>query len=397
MAFLGWIRKLVVTLLLVLFLAGSAEFGLRMSTVIHQQSLISSPTENDLVTPCWQAQYQLKPLSLHQSTNPDTLQPVIIRTNEWGVRGGNYSVPKPAGVFRILNLGDESTLAASVSDEETFSHQLQLAMQPMMKDQLEVINAGVPGYCPLLGYLKLKHTLMALQPDLVIYHFDMTDIADDYRARRQLILENGVAQVCPHPNLVNSTQPQQKFCQQLMLIQRGSELWAEKAGTTDLMSDRMDISSPLGRLSWTLDHPPDWSHYIDHALEPLALMKELVENSQAMFVVSTMPKPWQVSAAASNGGNIRASYGLNQNQLYASNVPFQTVQQYCSDHSLRYCSLTPYLRQAEHSENLFMQNAAEFSPNGHLFYARLLARSLYQQYTQPAPKANSSSPPTSAP
>ncbi|MAT14185.1 MAG: hypothetical protein CMJ46_02835 [Planctomyces sp.] len=397
MAFLGWIRKLCVTALLILFLAGSAEIGLRFATALNEQSVLESPTENSLIAPCWQASYQLKPLAIQQGENPDTHTHVTIRTNEWGVRGEAVAVPKPAGVFRILNLGDESTLAAAVTEEETFSRQLQAAMQPMMKDRLEVINAGVPGYCPLLAYLKLRHTLITLDPDLVIYHFDMTDVADDYRARRQLIMENGIAQVCPHPDLVSATQPQQKFCQQLMLFQRGTELWAQNAGTADTRSDQLDIGSPLGKLSWTLDHPPDWSMYIANALEPLKLMDDLVQRSQGLFVVSILPKPWQVAADASNGGHVREQYGMKMNQLYRNDHPFQLVHQFCGQNGIRSFSATPVLRQHQNPGTLFLQNAAEFSPKGHSLYAQLLARNIYQQYQQPAPTASPSVSPTPSP
>ncbi|QDU80326.1 hypothetical protein Pla110_20530 [Polystyrenella longa] len=382
MACIGWIRKLFITTLLVIFLAGSAEVALRFDSAINEDDLLGSPTENALVTPCWQAQYQLKPLSVHHSTNPDTHADVTVRTNEWGGRGGTYAVPKPAGVFRILNLGDESTLAAAVDEQDTFSRQLQATMQPLMSDQLEVINAGVPGYCPLLAYLKLKHTLMTLEPDLVIYHFDMSDIADDYRARRQLIMEKGVAQVCPHPDLANKTQPQQRFTQQLMLIQRGTELWADNASSTDTMSDRQDISSPAGKLSWTLDHPPNWSLYIEHALRPLNAIQDLVENSKSLFIVSTLPKPWQVSADACNGRNIRSNLGFKQNQLYGNEYPFQIVQQYCQQHGIRHYSPIVTLKQQQNAGTLFLQNAAEFSPRGHAVYARILAQNIYQQYQQ---------------
>ncbi|MCA9042276.1 MAG: SGNH/GDSL hydrolase family protein [Planctomycetaceae bacterium] len=380
--------------LLVLFLAGSAEIGLRLACVLEEPTALDSRTGNSLITPCWQAQYQLRPLSLHHSHNPDTLTEVALRTNEWGTRGGNYTVPKPKGVFRILNIGDETTLSAAVTEEETFSQQLQMTMQPLMKDQLEVINAGVPGYCPLLAYLKLKHTLMVLEPDLVIYHFNMNDIADDYRARRQLIVENGVAKVCPHPDLVNSTQPQQKLTQQLMLIQRGSELWATSANDTGTMSDRLDIGSSQGHLSWILDTPPDWSMYINHALEPLSQMRDLVENSKGLFLVSVLPQPWQVSADACNGKNIRANLGLKPQHFYANDFPFLRVKEYCMQHGLRVSLPVSTFRQQQNAGTLFLQNAAELSPRGHSLYSNWLAQNIYQQYQSPQPNnSNSTSPP----
>lgn len=384
MAYFGWIRKLILTGLAVLFLAGAAEIGLRMSTIWSKQDLRQKSAENPLLAPCWQAYYQLKPLTSLQNINPDTQLPVEVRVNEWGVRGGNIAIPKPPGTFRILNLGDESTLAPSTPESETFNAVLQQIMQPKMQDRLEVINAGVPGYCPLLGYLKLKHTLLTLQPDLVIFHFDMSDVADDYNVRRQLVLdEQGIAQVCPHPQLATAQQPQQQFCEQLMLIKRGTQLWAEKVSKTDILQERLDIGAPLGNLSWTLDNPPDWTQYINHAYQPLMLMNELVQSSQAMFVVSSIPKPWQVSASACNEGGKRASVGLQRNKLYSNQVPFQSIANYCRTHNIRHVSVTEDLKAQPQPEGLFLNKEAEYSVRGHQVYAHLLATQLYRQYASP--------------
>lgn len=386
MVCLVWIKKLILTVLVVLFIAGSAEIGLRISNALHIQNAPAKTIGNPLLVPSWQHQHQLKPLAVAYSKNPDTKNKVSIQINEWGGRGDSVAVPKQPGTFRILCLGDESTFAPLVDNSQTFCAELQRMLSPMVKGrgQLEVVNAGVPGHCPLLAYLQLKHSLLALQPDLVIYNFDMTDVADDYQVRPHVLLdENQKPKGCPHPSLALAQQPQQKICDQVLLIKRGVQIFVESAEETPTQSVRSDIGTPQGRLAWLRDQPVDWSLYINHALQPLVEMQELVSRHQAKFMVACIPKPWQISAAAANGKSVRAAYGMQNGKLYSNPYAFNELEQFCQQHTIQYFNPSNALKQQPQNENLFMQNAAAFSPRGHQMYAHQLANYIYRQYTKP--------------
>ena len=92
---------------------------------------------------------------------------------------------------RVLVLGDETILGLDVANADTFAARLQDQLRAAWRQPVEVINAAVPGDCPLLAALRLKHELLGLQPDIVICHFDMSDVADDYLYRRSLTLGRG--------------------------------------------------------------------------------------------------------------------------------------------------------------------------------------------------------------
>lgn len=387
-AFLGWFKKLFLIILVALFLAGAAEIGLRITTVLNLNSpaTTAKTSTNPLLVPSWQHQYQLRPLALVQSRNPDSNQPIELKINEWGTRNEAIVVPKPNSTFRILCLGDESTFAPMVLQQQTFSAELHRMLQPMVKGrgELEVINAGVPGHCPLLASLQLKHSLIALQPDLVIYHFDMSDIADDYQARPHLLVEQGEIKGCPHPSLAQKPQQQQQICEQVLLIKAGAQYFAETVGKEDSQNIKNEIGIPQGRLAWIRDQPVDWQIYIEHALEPLVAMQHLCQKSGAQFTVSCIPQPWQVSANASDGPGVRTAVGLQSGKMYSNSYPFDQVSKYCQEHQIPLHNPVSYFRQQPQNENLFLKNAATFSPRGHQFYAYQLANYVYQQYTRPA-------------
>jgi len=97
-----------------------------------------------------------------------------------GFRDREFAIPKPPGVFRILMLGDSFTEGDGVELADTFSKQLERKLQSVYgAGRIEVVDAGVGSYSPLLEYLSLTHTGLKLQPDLVILNYDLSDAFDD--------------------------------------------------------------------------------------------------------------------------------------------------------------------------------------------------------------------------
>jgi len=108
-----------------------------------------------------------------------SLNPAHPEINSSGLRGPEFSLPKPGGVFRILLLGDSVTHGLFVSEEGTFARKLErLLNQQTDGTRFEVLNAGVNGYTLYneLEYYKAKGA--AFEADLVISVFCMNDVAD---------------------------------------------------------------------------------------------------------------------------------------------------------------------------------------------------------------------------
>ncbi len=116
-------------------------------------------------------------------------------TNSLGLIGPEVSVPKPQGTFRILILGDSYTEALQVSEEKNFCGRLQTLLKEKsgsLYQNIEVLNAGVSGYSPILHYLSFKRALYRLQPDLVIVQLFGNDIFEDHEvAGKSLLDERG--------------------------------------------------------------------------------------------------------------------------------------------------------------------------------------------------------------
>ena len=117
-----------------------------------------------LVRPSWTSGQTLRRLAQLKTVVGD--RTVALETNSLGLRGGEPVMPKPADVLRVVCLGDERVLAARVPRAQTFCHRLQQTLQKRTGRRVEVINAGVPGDCPLLSLLRVRHDLLALDADL---------------------------------------------------------------------------------------------------------------------------------------------------------------------------------------------------------------------------------------
>jgi hypothetical protein len=103
------------------------------------------------------------------------------RINSLGMRDREHPRRKPAGVYRILVLGDSFVQGHGVRLEETMVARLEtrLARTPRERS-VEVLNAGIFGYSPLLEYLYLRELIQPFDPDLVIVGFFLgNDVGED--------------------------------------------------------------------------------------------------------------------------------------------------------------------------------------------------------------------------
>src|SRR2546428_7513674 len=100
-------------------------------------------------------------------------------TTSRGLRDREFAVPKPAGIFRIAVLGDSFTEGSGLADAESMPKRLEQRLRRSCGAEIEVVNAGVSSYSPILYYLHLKHVVAPLQPDLVVVNLDMGDVHED--------------------------------------------------------------------------------------------------------------------------------------------------------------------------------------------------------------------------
>ncbi len=94
---------------------------------------------------------------------------VTYTVNELGFRGPSVAKEKPAGVYRIIALGDSFTYGTGVDDQDTWPTLLERELRSLAPDRpVEVLNWGVPAYNTRQEIALLNYRGPAYQPDLVL-------------------------------------------------------------------------------------------------------------------------------------------------------------------------------------------------------------------------------------
>lgn len=316
--------------------------------------------------------------------NPDTGQDIEIRLNDFGLRAPVVSIPKPADVYRVLLLGDDTIFGSEVYTDELVSAQLEQILKSTSPRRIEVLNAAIPGGCPLQAVLWVRHTLLCLQPDLVVHHFDMSDVADDY-AMRTFVQggKDGSPRCAIHPGLQETRTDLARGLREHFLTIEWAELqlaeiWARRSSPRT----RSDLGDPLNRYRWLEDTPPDWSIPIQHAIGALGhVRKSLPEN--VAYVVTTCPKPWQVSEDACPSVEVRVREGVRPRAVYASRRPFELVNDFCREARIPCLVCDDAFRRSQEPERLYLDRSPGLSAEGHALYAQRIAEFVVGQVPGP--------------
>jgi hypothetical protein len=379
----------------------AAEVGLRVYDIQTGWFQRQVSDEESLLVPSPTTFVELRPMLNRSAEQGDgtAVNTVAVRINSFGLRGAEPAVPKPPGVYRIVVLGDDAVFGSQLQENETVPAYLEQYLQSRSPLDVEVINAGVPEFCPLLSLLQLRHRLLALQPDLLVLHFDMSDVADDHRVRRHTNMNAaGLPIACSNPAWLAKTSLGNGGLHEQFLLTH----WAAKqlgtywSGKTQSTTER-DIDSPLGKYRWLEDNPPNWSIYIQQALTPIEQIKTLAEGSYIRLVVSTCPVPWQVSAKSIRSREVLKVSGLRSRTAVRNRQPFENLAKLTTKLGVPFCEPSTAFQKTEEPHKLFQKTSPGLTSAGNAFYAREIAATLIQSvpsvWSQPAVKDRSASSP----
>ncbi len=245
-----------------------------------------------------------------------------------------------------------------------------------------MINGGVPGYCPLLSWLQLRHQLMALDPDLIIVLFDMTDVAEDLSYRRFTETSSGGRPLAAiHPSLTQS--------QQSKSIQDNFVSWqlAQEA-LTNVFSDQPPDAArqpvdPRTQYAWLTDESTAYDRFVELALSPVQSIRDVARNRGIPVLLAGHPAPWQVSGTASPGARDVRLNGISRGQVIASRRPFALLAQFASEIGLPFCDASTDFLSSRDPDRLFQHQTRGFTAAGTELYARAIVRSLLQSVPGP--------------
>lgn len=92
-----------------------------------------------------------------------------IRTNQWAMRDQDYTLEKPAGVYRIALLGSSLVMGWNVQQEEVFETLVEDRLnRELAPARFEILNFGVNGFSVVSAWEALREKALAFKPDAVL-------------------------------------------------------------------------------------------------------------------------------------------------------------------------------------------------------------------------------------
>ena len=98
-----------------------------------------------------------------------------VQTDEHGFRTPGFTEKKPPGIFRVVCLGDSSTLGMNVEGDDPYPRVLARLLEDARPGRFEVLNLGVIGYTSRQGLELIRQQVLHYEPDLVIFAFGTND------------------------------------------------------------------------------------------------------------------------------------------------------------------------------------------------------------------------------
>jgi len=152
----------------------------------------------DFAMEMWKYAAQLKqPVSnpdlsfVHVPNGHAFLMGVDVGINSQGLRDYEYSFAKPPETYRIMMLGDSTTLGWGVPLEATVPKVLERELnegRPLGIDRFEVLNAGVGNYNTVQEVAYYETIGKAFDPDFVVLVFFINDPEPVPRERKRLFI-----------------------------------------------------------------------------------------------------------------------------------------------------------------------------------------------------------------
>ncbi|MFQ5718668.1 MAG: SGNH/GDSL hydrolase family protein [Acidobacteriota bacterium] len=169
-----WVRPVLFTVVIWIILVGLLEGGLRLAGIVPAHAISVAPRYAKFL-PDPEMIWRLKP-------DWDGLEfnDAPVHTNSLGLRGTEPAASQGASGFRILFVGDSVTYGHNVADDQTVPWHLQEELRRRTGRNVEVVNAGVPGYSTFQEVVAIRRYGQILQPDLVLVGFCLNDVTERY-------------------------------------------------------------------------------------------------------------------------------------------------------------------------------------------------------------------------
>lgn len=299
------------------------------------------------------------------SRHAETGVELPLRINSLGLRGAELTRFKSPGVLRVLCIGDETTLAEGLNEEECYPGQVAARLRTA-GFVVELMQLGLPGGCPLTEYVHYRRLLAALRPDVVLVHVDLSDATDDLAARPLLHVDAASEPVAvAHPTLDVAASALARYSERFAIA-----AWLERRIGGELVGAQSQSPEETFQrqvLAWSPDDSSGTGPPV--VLQPLAQWKSALDAEGVRLVASTCPSAWQTAEL------LRSPPGADGHNAVL-NAPGTELAAACRQWGIPCIDVTPAILRHPEPARLFLRGGAGLSTEGHALYAEELVRAL---------------------
>jgi len=316
--------------------------------------------------------------------------PVVVRTNEDGLRTGYTRERFRSYHDRIVMLGDSFVFGYGVRQERG----LTAVMEQLLRDRLgetdvAVLNAGIPSYSPLLERSLLVGTLRPYQPTIIVLLLDVSDIGDDMQYLSEARMSGG--RIVFDPRVKPSTYGGALF----ELVRRVSPSVSQESMPVHALTypfrvarrghrrkdyDYYKFNVMVGRTLETnrffiYRHPLEETRvYFSRTLENINAIAAEAERLHARFLLAINPRYHHWNRAESPENWERGDYGLDEPYQYEYFRFFEEVR---SQVKYPVFSLLPAFQSTREFPLVFTGDP-HWNERGNTFAARVLVNHLLE-------------------
>lgn len=325
---------------------------------------------------------------------------VPVRINRHGLRDLEHEYAKPAGVYRILVLGDSFVEAMHVPLDATFPRLLEQRLNASGgAAHVEVVSAGVSGYGTAGEVLFFEREGKRYQPDLVLLAFyPGNDVKNNSPALEETLkpvyaADGTVQQVVsvgsPHAATgwrgALTQSAAYHYFRQLLLV-RHPELAQRLIRRGWLRSDALRVAPEQDGIPREYGvyaaATPEWQEAWTHTEQLLGQLQQAATSAGARFAIAILstrdqvyPQWWQ---------EVLQQHPRMQGQQWDLAAPERRVVGWCEAHHVPCIGLSTAFRDAAgRTEALHFHHDGHWTVAGHRLAAVTLSEFLEQQRLVP--------------
>ena len=290
-----------------------------------------------------------------------------VQINSHGLRDVERDIAKPAGVRRVLMLGDSFAFGSQIGMEDAFPHRLEVELGP----GVQVINSGTPGYSTVQERAWLQKYGLAWQADAVVVAFYVgNDPWENLGLRRTVVYEGELWLQDNLPSWWESQATRSHLFRLLRSAFTGTDIQGgvddPRARYFDMERRRMPLYALPGQGGGD-DYEPGWRT----ARDELARIRDLV--APRPVVVLVIPDELQVDAALRQAV-LAAAPPLDPSH-YDFDMPQRRTAQICTELGLPLVDpMAELRRRTAAGERLYLEFDTHWNEAGNRLGGEMLAQ-----------------------